>query len=291
MKQLFYLIIPLLFFSCEMYNFDDDGTLIEEDACSVTFQVTEIEQISFGEASHTRAADLQSLCSRIQLVVFQGSEKLKNVSQQRSDASFGTFTVGLTPGTYQVVVLAHNGLGNATVSSPEKITFASNKCTDTFYYYAEVEVTESFTKQILLKRAVAAFRMTLTDEMPSEVARMQFYYTGGSSTFNAVSGYGCVNSKQTETFDVTADMSGKAAEFQVYTFPHAQEGTLKMTVSALNASGAVFCEKTLESVPVTLNKISCWKGPFFEAENVQQSNSLSVRVENDGEWGGVQNIN
>lgn len=288
MNKLLMLLLPLLLLSCEKYNFDEDDMTVGEGECSVTFCVSELEQIPFENALETRAADLKSLCSRITLSVFSADEKVKNINQQSSDGSFGSFTIGLAPGTYRVVVLAHNGQGNATVSTPEKITFASNKCTDTFYYYGEIEVTESFTQHLSLKRAVAAFRMKITDAMPAEVAKMQFYYTGGSSTFNAVSGYGCVNSKQTEPFDVTSDMKGQPTEFQVYTFPHAEEGTLKMTVSALGASGDVICEKTFDALPVTLNKITCWTGTFFQPANVQQSNTLSVSIDNDGEWAGMQ---
>ena len=32
------------------------------------------------------------------------------------------------------------------------------------------------------------------DEMPSNVAKLKFYYLGGSSTFSPKDGYGCVNS-------------------------------------------------------------------------------------------------
>ena len=43
------------------------------------------------------------------------------------------------------------------------------------------------------------FRLVLTDEeIPATVAKLKFYYTGGSSTFSPRDGYGCVNSKQTE---------------------------------------------------------------------------------------------
>ena len=38
-------------------------------------------------------------------------------------------------------------------------------------------------------------RFVLTDDIPSDVKKMQFYYTGGSGAFNALTGLGSVNSK------------------------------------------------------------------------------------------------
>ncbi len=44
---------------------------------------------------------------------------------------------------------------------------------------------------LTLTRAVAMFRLVLTDEeIPSNVAKLKFYYVGGSSTFSPKDGYG-----------------------------------------------------------------------------------------------------
>lgn len=289
MRRFFYLLFLFLplFCSCERFDFDDAGNIITGDEVSVTFSVDQIEQTPFADVLQTRAVQLGQVCTRITLAIFRGEEKVKNINQLSSDAGFGTFTVGLTPGTYRIVALAHSGLGNPTVSTPEKITFASNKCTDTFYYYGEVQVSETASQSLMLKRAVAAFQFKTTEAIPDNVSKLVFYYTGGSSTFNAVSGYGCVNSKQTETFEVTAAMKGQPASFQVYTFPHADDGVLKMTVSALDATGETVCEKVFESLPVTLNRISCWEGSYFVASGSSQSNSLTLGIQDDGEWGGT----
>ena len=80
------------------------------------------------------------------------------------------------------VVIAHNGKGNCSVSAPEKVKFASNKLTDTFYYYGRLSVNEEgATTDINLRRAVGAFKVHITDEtIPEEIRSVKFYYTGGS---------------------------------------------------------------------------------------------------------------
>ena len=79
------------------------------------------------------------------------------------------------------------------------MTFPNNKVTDTFFYYGDLVVgTEKQSYDLTLTRAVAMFRLVLTDdEIPSTVAKLKFYYLGGSSTFrltadpdwDAVNGY------------------------------------------------------------------------------------------------------
>ena len=111
------------------------------------------------------------MCSRLTLAIFDGEEKLETVNQLSTDNGFGTAYVSLDEGEYRLVVIAHNGKGNCTVSAPEKVKFASNKLTDTFYYYGRLSVTaDGATSDINLRRAVGAFKLHITDEtIPEEI--------------------------------------------------------------------------------------------------------------------------
>lgn len=256
------------------------GLDTDPDAVPVTFSISRIEQMSFDEP--VTRADLTSLCSRITLAVFQEDNKVKNINQLSDNASFGTFSLALAPGTYQVVLIAHNGLGNCSVSSPENITFANNKCTDTFYSYSTIEIEEATTQSFDLKRAVAMFRLKTTDAIPDGVAKMKFYYTGGSSTFDAVTGFGCKNSRQTEIFNTTP-MVGQTGLFEVYTFPHETSDQLKMTITALDDADETVAEREYPALPVTLNKITQSTVEFF-AGSGSSAGELNVSIADDGQW-------
>ena len=65
------------------------------------------------------------------------------MTQKESDTGYGTVALTLVAGTYQIVVIAHNCDGSATISSTEKVTFPNNKVTDTFYYYGDLVVTDA----------------------------------------------------------------------------------------------------------------------------------------------------
>lgn len=285
MKKYLLIALALLVAACEKPVFDEDIVSMKE--ANVILHMMQYEQESFG----TRAAtDITELCSRLNVAIFDADgTKVKTVAQKEGDASYGTVALTLAAGTYQLVVIAHNGEGSATITSTEKVTFPNNKVTDTFYYYGDLIVTsEVQSYDLTLTRAVAMFRLVLTDEeMPSNVSKFKFYYVGGSSTFNPSSGYGCVNSKQTEVRTVSADfVSGTA--FDIFTLPHTEEDVLtKLTVTALDANDNTVKERTFENVPVTRNQITRYTGSFFGSGGSGQQSDGTFRLTADPDWDSV----
>lgn len=255
----------------------------QDDLVNLKFNITQFEQMPFEDAmSASRGTTgAHEVCNRINFAIFNGEEKMKAINQTLSDEAFGTISATVPGGKYSVVILAHSGSGNATFSTPEEVKFQNNKVTDTFFYYGTIDTNEASSYDIKLKRAVAKF-LLVTDNVPDNVAMMTFKYTGGSSTFNAVTGFGCVNSRQTETREVTADMKGKPGEFEVYTFPHNTSGELKMTVTATDASSETIVERIFENVPVTVNQITRYEGEFFKSSGESSASSFSLTT--DDEW-------
>ena len=260
MKKYLLIALALLVAACEKPVFDEDIVSMKE--ANVILHMTQYEQESFG----TRAAtDITELCSRLNVAIFDADgSKVKTMAQKEGDAGYGTIALTLAAGTYQLVVIAHNGEGSATITSTEKVTFPNNKVTGTFYYYGDLVVTsEVQSYDLTLTRAVAMFRLVLTDEdIPSNVAKLKFYYTGGSSTFSPSAGYGCVNSKQTEI-------------------------RAKLTVTALDANDNTVKERIFENVPVTRNQITRYTGSFFGSGGSGQNSDGTFRLTADPDWDSV----
>ena len=172
MKKYLFIALALLLAACEKPVLDEDIASTRE--ANVILHMTQYEQESFG----TRAAtNITELCSRLNVAIFDAEgTKVKTVAQKEADAGYGTVALTLAAGTYQLVVIAHNGEGSATISSTEKVTFPNNKVTDTFYYYGDLVVTsEVQSYDLTLTRAVAMFRLVLTDEeIPSTVTKFKF---------------------------------------------------------------------------------------------------------------------
>lgn len=273
--------------SCENPNLDDgqEEEKVDGELTKLTFSVSRFEQLPFDVASaKSRAStDVRQVCSRISFAVFHNGNKVSSTNQDADNSDFGRFSVRLAKdSTYTVVVVAHNGTGSATISSPEQIKFKDNKMTDTFYYCQNITVGTQTNYELQLRRAVAMFRLVVNDNTPDEVTQMEFYYTGGSSTFDATTGYGCVKSKQSETRTVSQSAHTGSSTYEIYTLPRADSDGLKITVSAVDALGNVLQERVFENVPVKANQITQYSGNFYDGTPEVADSIVIVTV--DDAW-------
>ena len=280
MKQLYLLLsgILILLSSCEKpVIIDDEGT--DEPAANtgnLALQIEQIEQVPFEKIRHS---DLSVNCTRLNFVVYNmAGTRLKQVNQQKGDAAFGAASFQLDEGNYQLLVVAHSSNGNPALTSPAKVQFTNaNGFTDTFIHYQTLTIAnEPQSLSLSLNRIVALCRVVVSGNYPKDVVRLQFVYKGGSGAFNAMTGFGCVNSTQKVTFDVTTGQK----VFDLYTFPHATEGTIHLTMTALGAADNVINEQSFD-VPLEQKKITQLSGSFFGEDN---PDNTSVRIEINTDW-------
>lgn len=261
--------------SCEKFALDDSGTNSHDANANVIIHASVAKNNSTGTRSgeedfedeeegdedgldegdeEVEGKPLEDYCSRLSIAIFDGEEKVKTLNLKAEDG-YDDIGINLDAGKYRMVAIGHNGSGNCTISSPEKVKFYKNKMTDTFFYYGTFNVIdgEDTDDYILLNRAVAQFKVHITDAtIPAEAHSIKFYYTGGSSTLDAVTGYGCVQSRQTESFKL---QEGKR-DYSVYTFPREENKGLKMTINILDADAQSIKEYSKEGVPVKRNNIT-----------------------------------
>lgn len=286
------LAVMFVFAACEKPVIDDTTGKVDPTEANVIIKFHQYEQEAFSaggtDIANTRAAtDITNLCSRINLAVFDSEgTKVKTVTQKETDAGYGTVALSLAEGTYELVVIAHNGEGAATITSTDKVTFYNNKITDTFYYYGNLVVgAEKKNYDLELTRAVAMFRMVLTDEnIPASVTKFKFYYLGGSSTFSPKDGYGCVASKQTEIRAVAAN-----GVYEIYTMPHTEEDMLtKLTVTAQDANDNTVSERVFENIPIVRNQVTKYTGSFFGEGGSAGAVDGSLRMTANPDWDAVK---
>lgn len=288
MKKVILFGLAVMLAACESpAGFDRESNGHEDDA-NVVIRFSSCQQGNFSRA----ATALSEQCSRLSVAIFrEDGTKVKSINQSVEDTGFGVVAISLGTGTYKVVAVAHNSTeGNATISSTEKVTFANNKMTDTFACCASltVEDEEPIDQELTLQRVVAMVRLTVTGTIPDEVARLKFYYTGGSSTLNPSTGYGCVNSKQTEYRSVVIDGS-PVNTFELYTAPHELNDVLKLVITAQDSNNQTLNEWTMEDIPVTRNKITTWEGALFSGGTGGGTGSGSIGITLDTEWDGTIN--
>ena len=254
---------------------------------NVTVNVYKIENEAFGVSSRGVVSDV---CTTLNFVMYDaGGVRVKQINQKSGDKGFGAVSFELEEGSYQLVVLAHSSDGNPTMTNLAKIQFTNaTKYSDTFLYYANVEVgDEPQTLNITLNRIVSLCRFVVNDPIPEGVAKLQFYYTGGSGAFSAMTGLGVVDSKQTMTFDVVPGTTGSA--YDLYTFLHHTDDQIDLVVTALGADGNKMYERSFE-VPMEQRKITRMTGNFFTDEASVESHGAQVEISINSEWEGEVNI-
>ena len=293
LSAMFALLIVFAVFACEKAIISDEN---ESGATKGNLRVSvfQIEKTPFtslfpgSSQATTRGAKAASeACTRLNFAVYdQGGSRLKQLNQTSDMADFGHASFQLEEGTYQLVVVGHSANGNPTMTNPAKIQFTnSTGYTDTFQCYGEVTIgEEAVDYQVSLDRIVALCRFVVTDDIPADVRKMQFYYTGGSGAFNAATGLGSVASKQTVTVDVT---DGSQKQFDLYTFLHEQSDNIALKVTALDASGNVLYERDFD-VPMQQNHITWLSGAFFNGSGSSSTSVTDVTVNTD--WAGETHL-
>ena len=175
----------------------------------------------------------------------------------------------LQTGTYQLMVLAHSGKANPTLSNPEKVQFdnTGTSYSDTFYYYGDLVVNEADEEgqvqshDVKLDRAVSMFRLVIYDAIPDNVSQIRIWYEGGSGALNTVTGFGCVKSTQYVMYNMAGVTS--PLQLEAYTFLHADEGDLSIIVTAYDANSNIVKLREFSNVPMKRNQITQYSGNFF----------------------------
>lgn len=266
------LLLGGLLVACEKPLIDDVDD-IESETANVTIRVSDIEAGWAGAETRT-PVDVSEVCTHLCLAIYKDGERVKSKNQTTDDKDFGSFSIELESGSYEVLVLAHSSKGNPTTTNPAKLQFSNPESSsgtgfsDTFYYYGKMDVSGDKTEfDISMQRATSMFRLVTSDTKPANIKKFQFYYEGGSGALDATTGWGCVKSKQSVFVNLDDSQTGKTLQFDMFTFLFAETGKVTFTVKAFNANEDVVYTKEFKDVPMQRNCITRYTGQFFVTDN------------------------
>lgn len=275
-KNMFLLMgIAAMLTACERPVIDDESGGPVKGNVTLTFSPYQ---------TMTRASSPDGLFTKVNYMLFDkatGERAFATVrTQTADDENFGTVTMQLADGEYDVLMVGHSSARSATLAK-DKVSFTASdgrKITDTFWQKVPITVGDKPVEQeIVLDRATAMFRLVITDATPASVTHFKFEYKGGSADFNPNTGNGITNSSQSELRDVNGENT-----YEVYTFPK-DNNKLTVTVYALNSDDAIIRQMKFENVPVKARTITCYTGEFFSgAAEVISSGKFTIKV--NGEW-------
>ena len=163
----------------------------------------------------------------------------------------------------------------------DKVKF-NGKVTETFLYNGTIKVTGDMQQSITLTRCVAKVEFHFVDPIPENVTHLRFSYTGGSSTLDATSGFGCVDSRQTEVRSIPAEAHHAASSYAIYTFPKAQEGNIKVIMKALDINEKTLAEQTFGSLKIVRNGVNHIPNLSFKPNGGTTARGIKVKA--DDSW-------
>ena len=283
-KTLLLIIATLLFAACEKYVAEEgtqseskvvDGNLVVKAECVVT-RAGETEE---GQ----EALPLKDRFTRMTMVLYQNDVRVDYVNQDNLDKDFGTMSVDLDPGTYQLVVLAHSGQRSPTTTNCHKISFSA-PLTDVFSYYGDVVVGKEVNKvTVQLTRAVAKIQLTVTGEIPAGVSFFNYIYKGASVSFDPATQKGVAS---TTRRNVEVEKADGVKTFELYPFVSSDDQTVDWDFAGYSSEKEVLGSKKISNIPVALRNVTKIESKVFDGV-IEGPTDISVTV--DDTWDGVIN--
>ena len=261
-KTLLLIFAAFLCAACEKYVAEEgtqseskviDGNLVVKAECVVT-RAGETEE-------NQESLPLKDRFTRMTMVLYQDDVRVDYVNQENSDPGFGTMSVDLDPGTYQLVVLAHSGQRTPTTTNCHKISFSA-PLTDVFSYYGDVTIgKEASEKTVQLTRAVAKIQLNITDDIPDNVSFFNYIYKGASVSFDPATQIGVVSSTRR---NVEIEKAEGVKTFELYTFVSSDNQTVDWDFAGYSESNEVIGSKKFSDIPVSLRKVTKIDSPVFD---------------------------
>ena len=261
-KTLLLIFAAFLCAACEKYVAEEgtqseskviDGNLVVKAECVVT-RAGETEE-------NQESLPLKDRFTRMTMVLYQDDVRVDYVNQENSDPGFGTMSVDLDPGTYQLVVLAHSGQRSPTTTNCHKISFSA-PLTDVFSYYGDVVIGKEANKiTVQLTRAVAKIQLNITDDIPDNVSFFNYIYKGASVSFDPANQIGVASSTRR---NVEIEKAEGVKTFELYTFVSSDNQTVDWDFAGYSESNEVIGSKKFSDIPVSLRKVTKIDSPVFD---------------------------
>ena len=281
-KTLLLIIAGLLLAACEKYVAEDvaqteskvvDGNLVVKAECVVTKAA--------GDDDEQVSLPLNERFTRMSMVLYQNDVRVDYVNQTYKDKDFGTMSVDLEPGTYQLVVLAHSGQRSPTTTNCHKISFSA-PLTDVFSYYGDVVVGKEASKiTVQLTRSVAKIQLNITDEIPTDVSFFNFIYKGASVSFDPATKIGLASSTRR---NVEIEKVDGVKTFEFYTFVTGDDQLVDLDVAGYSEAKDILGAKKFPGISVGLRKVTKIDSPVFDGV-IEGPTDISVTV--DDTWDGL----
>lgn len=243
-----------------------------EDADTLQTVVIRFEFPQVTQQAMTRGSLSDANLTDLWLFDYQDGSLVKTIHQQATDDDFGTVAVSAETASHAFCFVASRG-SEATVTDGEVIW---EKPSDTFWSKVTLNVTpQTATAQTVeLQRVATRLRITVTDEVPTALAKLRISADQWHCGIDALTGEPTTATQRTATINVPSSYAGTTGQLSASIFGLCSDDyTTDVSVTALNSSGATIASVSLDDVPMAKNKTTQYSGPLFKR---QQSFALTA---------------
>lgn len=207
---------------------------------------------------------LSDFCTHLDVWFIEGGETI-DVHQSSTDANFGSISLTLNKTkTYQMVAVAHKCAGNATLSN-NIITFPDDKVTQSMVGKVTFSPATDTDIDAVMTRIVGQFRFDITDEVPDNVAKIDFSIAQTGTRWN-ISTDAATNVIDREvSVAVTSRKQDGSATVIIYIIPDdlTQAYTYDIHVAAKTSADVIVEERDFDDVQIRSGYKTTYSGQFF----------------------------
>lgn len=269
-----------LLFSCQS---EESALQPVTDVRELSFRV--VNYVQYGFEDITRAQSVTKL-AHLSCAVFDAETDTLVFPvevQDRDCEGYGTFKLSLPYGNYRLLFLGYDGNKALELTSSHAVSFADNYVPHTFIYCMPFQVGAETkpVSDVVLQRAVSAFRLSLLDAIPEQVQTICMKSDIGGVVLDATTGFSVGSPGRTAAIDIPSDRHGiQGLSLTYYLYMPSTEATAELVVSALDAQQNVVRSRTFGKVPMAVNRLTVYEGEFFSEDLFDATSSLTV----DYDW-------
>lgn len=209
---------------------------------------------------------------------YQDGSAVQTLHQSAGDTDWGKPVLNLTYGHHDVCFVASRGI-TPTVNG-DVITW--EKPSETFWlnYAVDVVGISNGNRSVTLDRVATRLRITPTDEVPTNVAKVTITPSVWYYGLNILTGEPTEQRNTPREIAVPASYLGTTGELtlSIFGLSAADEWTTAIDITAADASGVTIGKASITAAPFKRNRSTDYSGPLFGA-----SGETSVMINN--EWG------
>lgn len=232
---------------------------------------------TFGEKSNTRATLAELNITDLWIFDYVGAELKQTIHQASTDAAFGSASLSLDYGEHTFYFVASRG-SEPTVTAP---TISWVKPSDTFWATLSMNVqpASSASQSVTLHRVATRLRIAITDEITSQMARLEVEPATWYYGMNVRTGEGTDARQQMRSVAIPSSYVGTTGQVSALFFglSPSTDWQTDIDVKMIGTDESVLGHVTLPSARFAQNLTSIYSGGIIGA-------GKSVTITADDTW-------